>query len=117
MSHHTPRPPAFHPEILQDGECCGTGHFGSIGKEMFAVKIDAWGKRSQCDVLVEFLLQGINEADITAKVAAAVANFVYRSALPHGVYHIDQLFEWESILPSLPPEATIETRINGKRFY
>lgn len=93
--------------------------FGKMrfGKEMFAVKVDAWGKRGQEDVLVESFLQGINEAKITAKVAASVADRVYRSALSHGVYHIHQLFELESLFPSFPPEATIETRINGKTIY
>lgn len=93
--------------------------FGKMrfGKELFAVKIDTWGKRGQEDVLVESFLQGINEAKITAMVAASVSDKVYRSALSHGVYHIDQLFELESLLPSLPPDATIETRINGKTIY
>lgn len=88
--------------------------FGKLrfGKEMFAVKIDAWGKRGQDDVLIECLIQGIKEASITAKVAAAVADKVYRSELPHGVYHIDQLFEWECLLPSLPPEVKVDIRIN-----
>ncbi|OMF12803.1 saccharopine dehydrogenase [Paenibacillus sp. FSL H7-0331] len=91
--------------------------FGKLrfGKEMFAVKIDAWGKKGQDDVLIECLVQGIKEANITAKVAATVADRVYSSVLPHGVYHIDQLFEWEKLLPSLPPEVMIDIRINDYR--
>ncbi|BAU29003.1 saccharopine dehydrogenase-like NADP-dependent oxidoreductase [Aneurinibacillus soli] len=91
--------------------------FGKIqfGKEIYVVKIEALGKRSRQDVVVECLVQGTNEADITAKVAVSVADTVYRSELSHGVYHIDQLFRLENILPAIPSEVAIETRINGQR--
>jgi saccharopine dehydrogenase-like NADP-dependent oxidoreductase len=85
-----------------------------LGKDTYAVKIDAWGKKNQKDVRVECFLQGRNEAQITAKVAASVADIIYRSALPHGVYHIEQLFELNSALHPVNQTVTIETRINGE---
>ncbi len=87
-----------------------------FGKDIYAVKIDARGKKDQKDVWVEYFLQGRNEAQITAKVAASVADIVYRSELPHGVYHIEQLFELDSILHPIIQEVTFETRFNGEVY-
>ncbi|OAB41944.1 saccharopine dehydrogenase family protein [Paenibacillus glacialis] len=90
--------------------------FGKMrfGKDLYAVKIDARGKKDQKDVWVEYFLQGRNEAQITAKVAASVADIVYRSELQHGVYHIEQLFELDRILHPIIQEVTFETRFNGE---
>jgi saccharopine dehydrogenase-like NADP-dependent oxidoreductase len=89
--------------------------FGKMrfGKDIYAVKIDAKGMRRREPVLVESFVHGRKEAEITAKVATAVADLVYRSTLPNGVYHIDQLFELERILPYIPKDVIMETRING----
>ncbi|MCC3374215.1 saccharopine dehydrogenase family protein [Cohnella sp. REN36] len=88
--------------------------FGKVrfGKDIYAVKIDAQGKKDQKDVKVECFLQGRNEARITAKVAAAVADTVYRSELPYGVYHIEQLFELDSILHPIRQEVAFDTRVS-----
>lgn len=82
-----------------------------LGKEMFAVKIDAWGTKGQQDMLVECFLQGKKEAEITAKVAVVVADAIYHSSHPHGVYHIEQLFRLEDLLGSIDQVVTYETRI------
>ncbi|MGC5327696.1 saccharopine dehydrogenase family protein [Brevibacillus sp. SYSU BS000544] len=89
--------------------------FGKLrfGKEMFALKIDARGKKNGKDVFIECFAQGKNEAIITAKVAAAVADVVYRSNLPHGIYHIDQLFDLERVMPLLEQVVKINTVMNG----
>ncbi|MDR6226088.1 saccharopine dehydrogenase family protein [Desmospora profundinema] len=87
-----------------------------VGTERFAVKIDAWGKKNQQDVFVECLVQGKNEAEVTAKVAAAVAASVTRSSFPHGVYHMEQLFELQDIWPSIHGVVSVETRVNGNRI-
>ncbi|QJD88284.1 saccharopine dehydrogenase family protein [Cohnella herbarum] len=81
-----------------------------FGTEIFAVKIDAWGKRDHEHVKVESFLQGTSEAEITAKVAAFVAERAYRAELPHGVYHIEQLFELNPILASMDRSTMFETR-------
>lgn len=88
----------------------------SFGTAKFAVKIDAWGNKGQESMKVECFLKGENEADITAKVASAVANKVYTSSLPHGVYHIDQLFDLETLIYPIYPSVSIETRINGSKI-
>lgn len=84
-----------------------------LGTEMFAVKIDARGKTNHENRLVECFFQGKNEAAMTAKIASAVANHVYRTSYSHGVYHIDQLFDLETLLPTLHSRVSIETKVNG----
>ncbi|GGH31211.1 saccharopine dehydrogenase NADP-binding domain-containing protein [Paenibacillus segetis] len=88
----------------------------SFGTAKFAVKIDAEGIQHQEKMKVECFLQGENEAEITAKVASAVANHVYQGPLRHGVYHIDQMFDLENLITPLYPPISIETKINGKRI-
>lgn len=85
-----------------------------VGQERFAIKIDAWGRRGETDVFAECFFQGEREAETTAKVAVAVATAVYRSSFPHGVYHIEQLMEFEEVWHSIQHGAYTETRVNGK---
>ncbi|WP_052410160.1 saccharopine dehydrogenase family protein [Paenibacillus durus] len=92
--------------------------FGKLryGEEIFAVKIDAWGKKNHGDVLVECFVQGKNEAEITAKAAAAVAAAVYRSSFAHGIYHIEQLFELKDILQYNHQSVSFQVRMTTKPF-
>lgn len=85
-----------------------------LGKEIFAVKLDAWGTKGYEDAFVECLVQGKREAAITAKIAVAVAAAVYRSSFPHGVYHIEQLFGLEDLLQPIHQFVSIEAWMNGK---
>ncbi|MBP1992835.1 saccharopine dehydrogenase family protein [Paenibacillus eucommiae] len=88
--------------------------FGKMkfGEDIFVVKVDALGMKNQKTVLAECFLQGRNEARITASIAASVANIVYLSELPHGVYHIEQLFELDNLLHSENQGVIFDTRIN-----
>ncbi len=89
--------------------------FGAIraGKEVVAVKLDAWGTRGEKEAKVECLLLGKNEAEITGKVAAFVADAVCRRALPNGVYHIEQLFDWEEVWQGVREPLSLELRYKG----
>lgn len=82
-----------------------------LGKDLFAVKIDARGKKGAQAVLAECFLHGKNEAELTARVAAAIAAALYRSEFPHGVYHIEQLFELEPVLAAIGDAVTSETKL------
>jgi len=89
-----------------------------FGQALFAVKVDARGIRvrgNHTDVTqVECFLQGKNEADITAAVAAEIAKIVYESALPHGVFHSEQLFALERLLPVIEPLASFSCRTGNR---
>ncbi|MFF2483908.1 saccharopine dehydrogenase family protein [Paenibacillus sp. NPDC058071] len=70
--------------------------FGAIkiGEPMFALKVDAIGKKQGQLAHAECFMQGIHEAEVTAKVAAFLAKQLYTSEVPHGVFHIEQLFDY-----------------------
>lgn len=89
--------------------------FGKLhfGVDKFAVKVEARGRRGGKEAIVECLLQGKDQSKMTAKVAVAVADALYREEFKHGVYHIDQLFDLRSMQDWLQHEAAIEIRING----
>jgi hypothetical protein len=74
---------------------------------MFAVKIDAVGWKKGKQVHVEQLLVGEREADATA----AVAERMYRTELPHGVYHIEQCFSLQHIQEALRFPLKVTTKI------
>lgn len=80
---------------------------------MYAVKVDAIGWENGEQVRVEQLLVGDKEADATAAVAAAVAERVYRteSALPHGVFHIEQCLSLQDIQDALHTPLEVTTQI------
>lgn len=71
--------------------------FGKLryGSARYAIKVAGYGNIAGAAAVAEFGLQGVKEAEITAKTATAVVKGVYGSKLPRGVYHIEQLFEIE----------------------
>jgi saccharopine dehydrogenase-like NADP-dependent oxidoreductase len=84
------------------------------GQDSYALKVDAWGKKDERDVYVECFLNGSNEADMTGKVAAFVAEMLYVvTDLPRGVFHIDQVMTPTNIKPLLRKRAFVEIRVNG----
>jgi len=89
-----------------------------FGQALFAVKVDALGIKVRGnhadEIQVECFLQGKNEADVTAAVATKIAKTVYESVLPRGVYHSEQLFALEGLLPVIEPLASFSCR-TGKR--
>ncbi|PYY26499.1 saccharopine dehydrogenase family protein [Paenibacillus illinoisensis] len=87
--------------------------FGLIpgGEEMFAVKVDVAGWKQGKPVRVEHLLVGEREADATAAVAAAVAERMYHTELPHGVFHIEQCLTLQDVQQALPSLLNVVTVI------
>lgn len=83
--------------------------FGAIrlGKELFAIKVDAYGDGGA----VEYLIAGEKEAEITAKVAAWAADAIYRRDLPKGVYHMEQLFEFEDVWDPIQATYSFERHL------
>lgn len=65
-----------------------------IGQGIFLrqVKVDAVGWTKGKLIHVEQLLVDERETNATASVAAAVAERMYRTELPHGGFHIEQCF-------------------------
>lgn len=86
-----------------------------FGSDSFAVRVEAVGCRNGEPVRVECQVSGRREADITAKVAAATAAAVYTSAYPRGVFHIEQLFALQDVLPHVEDALSVELRMNGSR--
>ncbi|WP_440119149.1 saccharopine dehydrogenase family protein [Paenibacillus sp. QZ-Y1] len=87
--------------------------FGLIpgGEPMYAVKVDVVGWENGEQVRVEQLLVGAKEADATAAVAAAVAERMYRTELPHGVFHIEQCLSLQDIQDALHMPLKVTTKI------
>ncbi|MFE5318857.1 saccharopine dehydrogenase family protein [Paenibacillus sp. NPDC056579] len=85
--------------------------FGLIryGQPVFAVKVDAKGVKNG----KQGLLQGAREAAATAQTAVFVADKLFQSGdLPHGVYHIEQLFRLEQLLPPGNRYATLDVQVS-----
>lgn len=79
-----------------------------LGTARFAVKVDARGIYQGQSALAECYLQGEHEAMITARIAAILSEALYRSELPHGVHHIEQIFELDPVLKALGDEVKVE---------
>lgn len=99
-------------EFIRNSVVYGFGKL-RFGTDRYAVKIDARGRKNNGNMQIECVLQGRNEAQITAKTAASLAKIVYESELPYCVYHIEQLIELEQLLPSIRDAITMELRVNG----
>lgn len=87
-----------------------------MGKEQFAIKVDAQGIKENRNASIGCLLHGKHQSNLTARVAVFVADAIYRSSFPSGVYHIEQLFELENLQGWLQSEIAIEFCINGNQI-
>ncbi|WNS45992.1 saccharopine dehydrogenase NADP-binding domain-containing protein [Paenibacillus sp. MMS20-IR301] len=67
-----------------------------IGSEQYAVKVDAYGTQAGSPVQIEYGIEGVHEAAVTAVTAAGVALHIYNAPPEPGVYHIEQLFSLQS---------------------
>ncbi|MDR6723804.1 saccharopine dehydrogenase-like NADP-dependent oxidoreductase [Paenibacillus amylolyticus] len=88
--------------------------FGLIpgGEEMYAVKVDAKGWTNGKPIVMEQLIVGQREADVTAAVAAATAEKMYQEKLSPGVFHIEQVLSIQDIQRVLHTPLQITTRIS-----
>jgi saccharopine dehydrogenase (NAD+, L-lysine forming) len=69
-----------------------------MGSDKFALKVEASGRKAGINLKTEVFFSGRIEADMTARAAAAATKELYSSVYPHGVYHINELFNID-ILP------------------
>ncbi|MBU8684896.1 hypothetical protein MOD14_18270 [Bacillus haynesii] len=84
----------------------------NIGSAQYAVKVDAEGLKNGRSAGTGIALLGENESFITAQTAAAAASALYTGSFPHGIYHLEQLFEleWEG------RETCLKQKETGERF-
>lgn len=82
----------------------------NIGSAQYAVKVDAEGLKNGRSAGTGIALFGENESFITAQTAAAAASALYTGSFPHGIYHLEQLFEleWEGMQSCLKQKETGE---------
>ncbi|OPH51359.1 saccharopine dehydrogenase [Paenibacillus ferrarius] len=88
--------------------------FGKLhfGVDKFAVKVEAQGEREGNEATVSCLLHGRDQSQMTARVAASVADALCSHTFPHGVYHIDQLFELAALSDKVLENASVELFLN-----
>ncbi|KJD55928.1 saccharopine dehydrogenase, partial [Bacillus amyloliquefaciens] len=84
----------------------------NIGSAQYAVKVDAEGLKNGRSTGTGIALFGENESFITAQTAAAAASALYTGSFPHGIFHLEQLFEleWEG------RESCLIQKETGDRF-
>lgn len=71
------------------------------GKELYALKIDAFGEVSGKRVKAECSIQGRQEALLTAKIAAKLTEKLYTMKGLNGIYHLEELFDIDSFYPDV----------------
>lgn len=75
-------------------------HFGS---DQFATRVDMQGVAGGQDTRLTSAITGRNEGYATGIVAAEVAELLYTSPYPAGVFHIEQLFEPADFIAKMEP--------------
>lgn len=72
-----------------------------IGSDIFVLKVDSIGEKNGKTLEYDCSITGRKEGEITGKVAAIVAEYIYKDKFPTGVYHIEQLFDSKDIIDKL----------------
>ncbi|TYR81325.1 saccharopine dehydrogenase [Priestia megaterium] len=67
------------------------------GKEIYALKIDAWGEVNGKKVLAEADIHGQQEALITAAIAAKAGEELYTAKGLQGIYHLEEFLDIYSL--------------------
>lgn len=75
-----------------------TLHFGS---DIFVMKVDAQGTIDKRDTLYECSASGHGEGLGTAIIASEVAEWLFTNSSVPGVFHIEQLFDPDEMIPKL----------------
>jgi saccharopine dehydrogenase-like NADP-dependent oxidoreductase len=83
-----------------------------IGKPIYAVKIEASGRKQNKPALAECLLHGSHEAEATAAVAAEIAKQLFISKLPHGAFHIEEFFDYSLFENTLTGTGEMSERLS-----
>ncbi|MFS0723079.1 saccharopine dehydrogenase family protein [Paenibacillus sp. 1P07SE] len=81
-----------------------------IGQPIFAIKVEAHGSRNGQYAIAEAILTGRHESEVTALAAAAVATHLCSSETPGGVFHIEQLFDYNELAPAFDETASLTIR-------
>nr|WP_231116695.1 hypothetical protein [Paenibacillus polymyxa] len=90
----------------------GKVHFGG---NAVAVKVGAQGTLNGKETRVECRLRGHHQSDLTAKAAVFAALALYRSELPHGVFHMEQVFSWNRMRTWLGQQVDVDIHVNGQQ--
>ncbi len=84
------------------------------GKEIYALKIDAWGEVSGKKVIAECDIHGQQEALITAAIAARAGEELYTAKGLKGIYHLEELFDISSFYPEVTVPRVRITEVGKK---
>ncbi|MGW8956710.1 saccharopine dehydrogenase family protein [Paenibacillus sp. NPDC055715] len=85
-----------------------------LGGNAVAVKVDARGTLHGKVTKVECQLRGHHQSDLTAKAAVFAVLALYRSELPHGVFHMEQCFSWNRMREWLGQQVAVDIQVNGQ---
>ncbi|WP_416148328.1 saccharopine dehydrogenase family protein [Salipaludibacillus sp. HK11] len=73
----------------------------TYGKPIFIAKVEGRGQKQGENVQIDTMIQGEEEATVTALVTGLVAESLCRKNYPSGIYHIEELFGWTSMYEQL----------------
>lgn len=79
-----------------------------MGTEIYAAKVISQGERKGEKVQCQCSVRGENEARITGKVAAFAARQLYSLSYSPGIYHMEELYQWEELFESIKDELHFE---------
>lgn len=80
----------------------------NFGSDQFLLKVEVLGKENGASVKRSAAIFGKGEAHMTGMIAAQVAQRVYLGDYPKGVFHIDQLFELDSLISKMIENDLLE---------
>ncbi|WP_342419721.1 saccharopine dehydrogenase NADP-binding domain-containing protein [Paenibacillus sp. FSL H8-0168] len=86
-----------------------------IGGDAVAVKVDARGTLNGKETKVECRLRGHHQSDLTAKATVFAALALYRSELPYGVFHMEQVFSWNRMQAWMGQQVAVDIQVNGQQ--
>jgi saccharopine dehydrogenase-like NADP-dependent oxidoreductase len=73
----------------------------NLGSEIYVAKVISEGIIKEQAIRYECSIYGEKESYITGKVAAFVAKRIYAKPYPTGIFHIEELFQWEDLFDEL----------------
>ena len=79
-----------------------------VGSNQFAIKVEAAGKKNGKSVKLSSTALGADEARMTGMIATQVAHQLYSGDPPSGIFHIEKLFELDTLMKKLVENDMIE---------
>jgi len=79
-----------------------------LSSDIYSIKVDIEGIKNNRNVKHQSSIIGYNNSSVTGKVAAIVANLIYKGEVKHGIYYLEEVLDFDVFYEQLNNDIEYE---------